>query len=230
MDKRVLKSLVMAAVSSVVAANSYAIGNGFYMGLMMGPSTNNAPSLQALRANAPTPPPPAPPVTTIADPKIQQFASRLFIGNKFNTYAAIEGGVTFFSSIKYDSHGVQTVGSTDQRVRDLDIVVKGIFPFGNYFDVYAKGGMAVTYITSGGSFNPVYNPDTMLYNTSSEYKQKFSPTFSIGASYDINQSWVADFSYNTVQVGNNVGTLTFYGVGISYHFTDKYCGQFLCDD
>jgi len=30
--------------------------------------------------------------------------------------------------------------------------------------------------------------------------------------------------------GGQVGNLTMYALGISYHFVDKYCGQFLCDD
>lgn len=228
MKVRISKNIIIATIACSLAANAHAIGNGFYIGLMMGPATNNAPSLKALKF--PAPPPSSPPITTIADPRKQQFGSRIFIGNKFNTYAAVEGGVTFISSIKYDSHGVATTGSLDQRVRDLDIVAKGIFPIGESFDIYAKGGIAVTYLTSGGSFNPVYNPNTNTYRTANDYKQKYSPTVSVGASYAINQSWVTDVSYNTLQIGNNVGTITFYSIGLSYHFTDKYCGQFLCDD
>jgi opacity protein-like surface antigen len=226
MKKWILKNIFIAAVSYGCAINANAVGNGFYLGLMLGPANNNAPSLQALRDPVPS----SPPITTNADPRLQQFASRIFLGNKFNTYAAFEAGLTFFSSIKYDSHGVLTTGSTDQRVRDIDVVLKGIFPFGESFDIYGKAGIAGTYLTTGGSFNPVFNEQTKTYSTANSYKSKFSPTISVGGSYAINQSWVVDLSYNNVQVGGNVGQVVFYALGLSYHFTDRYCGQFLCDD
>lgn len=231
MKKRMLKKITVAVIASVCAINANAIGNGFYLGLMMGPANNNAPSLQALKEMNPVlSPNPPERVLTTADPRLQQFASRLFMGNQFNPYAAFEAGLTFFSSIKYDSHGVNTVGSTDQRVRDIDVVLKGIIPFGEAFDVYGKAGIAGTYLTTGGAFNPEYDENTKTYTTSNSYKSKFSPTISIGATYAINQSWAADISYNNVQVGDNVGQVVFYAIGLSYHFTSKYCGQFLCDD
>jgi hypothetical protein len=248
MQKGILKKIIVI-LSCGAAVNAHAMGNGFYMGVMMGPATNNAPSLQAVKAPAPANNlPPSDPnsktsfTTTVANPRSSMFATRIYMGNQFNTYAGIEFGGTFYSSIRYDSRGVQTVGSTSQRVRDLDLVLKGIFPI-NSFSLYGKLGMAAIYLTSGSSFNPTFKPATpapvppstvpysnSYFSTSTTYKHKFAPTLSIGASYDINQSWQVDASLNSLQVGNNVGTLTFFAVGFSYHFTDKYCGQFLCDD
>lgn len=226
-------------LSCSVAVNAHAMGNGFYMGFMMGPATNNAPTLQALVYDTSNPNFPNGAsgfTTTPADPRHNQFAARLFMGNQFNQYAAIEWGGTFISSVRYDAHGVKTYGSMDQRVRDLDIVGKGIFPIGS-FSLYAKLGMAVAYVTTGGAFNPEFIPlnpqdnvSTPRVTASTTYKNKFAPTYSIGASYDIDQSWMTDLSMNVLQIGNNIGNLTYFAIGISYHFTSKYCGQFLCDD
>ena len=87
-------------------------------------------------------------------------------------------------------------GSTDQRVRDLDAVLKGIFPV-RWFSIYGKAGVAATYLTSGGTFNPSFKPVTLntpaKLKVETTYKHKFSPTYSIGASYDIDQSWWSIF-------------------------------------
>lgn len=229
-----LKKILMLVACSL-SVNANAMGNGFYMGIMMGPATNNAPSMQAVVFPSNNPdfpnnvPVNQPFTTTIANPRSSQFASRIYIGNQFNQYAAIEGGGTFFSSIRYDSVDVKTYGSTDQRVRDLDVVFKGILPLQN-FSLYVKGGVAVAYVTKGGAFNPEYIPAESRITASTSYKNKFAPTYSVGASYDLDQSWAIDASLNVLQVGDSVGNLSFFGVGFSYHFTNKYCGQFLCDD
>lgn len=226
MRNGIYKQILISAVSCGFALNACAVGNGFYMGLMMGPATNSGGDQMVQVDN------PHELQTTPASPRSTQFGTRIFMGNQFSQYAAIEGGLTFFSTIKYDSKGVDTCSGNELRVRDLDVVVKGIIPFGNYFDIYGKAGMAISYITTSGGLNPTFDlsanpPVTCGSNT---YKNKFSPTVSFGATYDINQSWVADLSYNTVQVSTRVSTVSLIALGISYHFTDKYCGQFLCDD
>lgn len=237
MRRGIIKHVVLLIMTNSVFVNTYAMGNGFYLGLMMGPATNNGSTIQA-QVNPQQLDPPQDPVTaglitTPANPRSSQFGSRIFIGNQFNPYAGIEGGLTLYSSIRYDAKGVPVYGGTDQRVRALDIVGKAIMPLG-MFSIYGKLGAAVTYITTGGALNPTFTPATpttpAVTSGSNTYKNKFAPTYSVGASYDLNQSWQMDLSYNTLQVGNNIGSVTLYALGISYHFTDKYCGQFLCDD
>jgi opacity protein-like surface antigen len=242
MQKRILKGLVAALYLGAVSA--HAIGNGFYIGVMAGPASNKARNLQAIQYPPPDPgtcnAQPCPQSLfvqmTPVKPRSTQFASRIFIGNKFNPYAAVEGGLIFFSSIRYQSpSGIETFGSTDQRVRALDVVGKLSFPVKS-FEVYGKAGPGVAYITKGGAYNPVFKPASPptnnrgTFTASSTHKNKFAASFSVGASYDIDQSWVADLSWNGFAVGNDVGTLSYFALGISYHFTNKYCGQFLCDD
>src|SRR6476619_1962067 len=99
-----IKNLALLMLISATA-NVCAMGNGFYLGLMAGPGTNNAPPLPAQvnptllsDAQAYICPlgnqTPNQLCTTLANPRHNQFASRIFIGNQFNPYASIEGGVT----------------------------------------------------------------------------------------------------------------------------------------
>lgn len=220
------------------AKQSFAIGNGFYIGLMAGPATNKADIVFAQQQW-----PPGtdfniaqPPILTVAKPRSQQFGVRFFIGNQFSQYAALELGLDFFGQIKYTTGNVQTTGGVNRRIRYIDLVGKGILPM-CWFNVYGKVGAAATYITSSGALNPTgIRPAVPATHTplidrgSTSYKFKFAPTFSIGASYDINQSWEADISANYLLVGGQVNRVILYAIGLAYHFTDKYCGQFLCDD
>jgi opacity protein-like surface antigen len=243
--RHVILKIMLASILVTEAMQAYAIGNGFYLGMMAGPATNNVPSMQATKLyDFPNPTPwpmaPIPPGTTIANPRANQFGIRIFMGNQFNQFAAFEVGGMFWSSIRYNTRGIPIYGSADQRVRDIDVMIKGILPFRS-FNLYGKIGAAATYLTSGGTFNMTFTPLQLAPNSTAvikyaklsvptTYKFKFSPVYSVGASYDIDQSWVIDASLNGISVGNSIGNLMFYAIGISYHFTDKYCGQFLCDD
>ncbi len=229
MIKGKLKSLLLSMLTCGAAINANAVGNGFYMGLMMGPATNGGSTVQAQKF--------VPNAThvelTPANPKSSQFGSSIYMGYKFNTYAAFEGGFTFYSAIHYDTKGVETCSGSNARVRDIHVLGKGIFPIGESFDVFAKGGIAVTYLTTSGSFNPEFGKDpsgNLITCGKNTYNNKFSPTYAIGASYAINQSWVTDITWTRTQVGGIVNNVDFYALGLSYHFVDRYCGQFLCDD
>ncbi|MBV9575654.1 MAG: outer membrane beta-barrel protein [Gammaproteobacteria bacterium] len=219
--RRRIKYIALIA-ANVVAINAYAVGSGMYLGIMMGPATNDGSVEQVEVAN---PPGPAG-ATTPAKPKTNQFGSRFFMGYQVNKYAGFEGGVNYFTGIKYDTYNVPTSSGVQARVRSLDGTVKGIMPFGNWFDVYARGGIAVVYQTTSGALNPGTNGEA----GKSTYITKFRPTLSLGASYSLTQSWVLDASWNRTMVGNIVKNVDFFGIGASYHFVDHYCGQFLCDD
>lgn len=232
MRKGIIKIFITSVLAAAVSNGASAMGNGFYMGLMVGPSNNGSPTLAAQAASLPGYPEnycltnacPTP-----ASPHTQQFGTRIFIGNQFNKYAAFEGAFDFFSSVKYDTRDVKTLGDASQRARTVDVLLKGIMPL-YHLNVFGKVGVAMTYLTTGGSFNPEQDPVTKNIETSNSYTNKFSPVYGIGASYDINQNWLIEFDYLNFAVGGAIGNISMLGLGISYHFTDKYCGQFLCDD
>src|SRR5690348_13096495 len=122
MRKRIFTKLAISMIAAGFAANSYAIANGFYLGLMMGPATNSSAELQAQINNQDVI------ATTPAVPHSTQFGTRFFMGNRFNRYAAFEGGLDFFSTVKYDTRDVPTLGGANQRLRALDLGFKGFLP------------------------------------------------------------------------------------------------------
>jgi opacity protein-like surface antigen len=212
---------------------------------MGGPATNSGGTQQAVVQQdyslpaGPGLPLPSPTFTPVT-PKSTQFATRAYLGYQFSRIAAFELGFQFYSTIKYDAKHVATLGDPTVRVRDVDLLFKGIIPFRDWFDVFAKAGIGYTYVTTGSAFNPsIQNtpantttgqPATSTIVTRNEYITKVSPIISIGADYNINQNWVADITYTNMQVGNKVNSVSNISIGFSYHFVDKYCGQFLCDD
>ena len=223
MKKRILKH-TLTLTGLILATNAHAILPGFYMGLMFGPGNNNAAVAQA-QTESSTEIPPVPPFTVPAYPKAQQFGSRIFMGYKMNVYAGFEFGLTYFSGIRYDTHNVSTCGSVNSRVRDFDFVFRGSVPF-YCAEIFGKAGAALAYQTNSGGLNPNLTKPGQCGQSS--YLNKVVPTYSFGLAYELSQNWVADVSYNNVQVGGKIGAMTYYAFGLSYHFVDEYCGQFLC--
>lgn len=219
MYKRILKQLACSVFTIGFVANTFAMGSGLYIGLMAGPATNGASNQQAQVLGPAT----TPPTTTLATPKSQQFGSRLMMGYMVSEYVGMEGGLTYFSSIDYDTGDVQTCSSTNARVRDFEFMGKGVFPF-RQMSVYGKAGVAIAYQATSGAFNP----DSKDVCGKSSYITKYVPAYSAGVGYDLTQNWVVDLSANTVSVGGKIGSMTTYALGIAYHFVDVYCGQFLC--
>lgn len=226
MKKIKLVRLSIAMTGLIFCDLSYSIGNGFYLGLMLGPSNNTTSMQQAQNADC------TQSICLIpAYPRTQQFATRLFFGNQFSPYAAFELGFDFFSKIKFDTKGKDALGGTPSiRPRAVDIDIVGILPF-YFLSVFAKAGAAYTYVTTAG-LNPVYQPNNVKrpVTVANTTQNKIAPTFGLGATFDINQSWVINFAYTVIQLGGNLGSVSSLTLGFSYHFTDKYCGQFLCDD
>lgn len=219
MRKRIIKKVLFTIVTSQCAMSAYAVGPGLYMGAMFGPATNDGSTQQAQVLNSPT--------TVPANPKSNQFASRAFVGYQINRWAAFEAGLTYIPSVNFTTKGdVQTCGSTTMRVRDFELLGKGIVPFGNTFDVYGKAGVAYVYQSTGGALNPDLSEEC----GKTKYTSKFAPAVSVGASYALSQSWVTDISINRIMVSGILKNITTFQLGLSYHFVDRFCGQFLCDD
>lgn len=216
MTKGILKRIALAMLASTTLINAYAVAPGFYMGLMIGPATNDG-KTQLIHTTTP----PKPGFVVPANPRSGQFGTHIVIGNQLNKYVAFEGGLTLYSNIHYVAKTPSGSPGATARVRTFDVMVKGIFPFGQYFDVFGKAGVAPTYVTTSGALNG---------NGKGLYQTKVSPIISIGGSYTLNQNWVLDLSWTRTMVGSVVGNVDFYALGASYHFVDRYCGQFLCDD
>ncbi len=241
MQRRILSGLIMAA-GGAFCLDAAAISPGFYMGLMMGPATNGGktatvqvqplPTSTNTRAN-----------TSTANPKSSQFGSRFFLGYKFNQYAGFEGGFSYFSGINYimTNKALTPAGGTTGRVRSIDMMGKLDYSYSNTIGIFGKFGVAAVYTTTPGALNVTNwqqvktskpnQPVTykIINSGSNTYQTKLAPVFAVGASYDLNQNWQMDFSLTREFVGSSLSHMDLYALGLSYHFVDVYCGQFLCE-
>lgn len=243
MKKRILQGLLLAAVSGCMCVDAQAVAEGLYLGLMMGPATNGASDRPVQILPLPTASSPTA-NTSPASAKSSQFGSRLYIGYKFNPYAGFEGGFVYFSGIDYiirNSTATPSAGTT-ARVRAIDLVGKLDYSYNNTWGVFAKAGVALAYTTTPGGLNITNyrvkpaptksNPAgvKIFNNGSNTYNSKLAPTFALGVSYDIDPSWQMDLSWTRYLVGGATGNMNLFALGLSYHFVDRYCGQFLCAD
>lgn len=212
-------SAVAVGLLSILSMNAYAVLPGFYMGLMLGPATNDGSAIGMQTADTP-------PTIVQATPTSQQFGTRLFMGYKSSQYFGAEGGLTYFSGIKYDAGDANLCSSANVRVRDFDFLGVGTYTFPSTgIGLYGKAGAALVYMTESGCMNP----DLSQQCGKTTYSNQVKPAASVGVSYDMSQNWVIDASWNRLFVGSPVNNMDMYALGISYHFVDTYCGQFLCE-
>jgi opacity protein-like surface antigen len=239
MYKKLLKKALIIAVCGC-SANLYAVGPGFYMGFMTGPSTNSAKTVNAIEA-----PGTQQPLTyTEVTAKSNQWGTGFYLGYKNNQYVGSEFGFNYFTTVGFDSkNNTPTAGGTSARVRAIYLALKGSMPIGTAFDVFGKIGPSFQYASSSGGLNgPVTQcrvqpgpqpplpglPCDPVTSFKSKYTSKISPMISIGGSWALNQNWVADVTLTTMPVSGVIKNVTWVAFGISYHFVDLYCGQFLC--
>jgi opacity protein-like surface antigen len=208
---------------SAVTLQANAVGNGPYLGAMMGLTRIGSGTVQAQVDNATSAT-----NTTPVNPKSQQFNTRFYVGNQFSPYAAFEVGALLTAPVKYDSKsGVDTCDNAQVQFGAVDIDGKFILPLQD-FEAYAKGGVAFVHYTTPGCFSPAYDPAHGVTCGEKEDTNKAALVLGIGASYAISQNWVADASLSRMQVGGVLKSVDIMALGVSYHFVDVYCGQFLC--
>lgn len=214
------KGITLAAgLLSILSANAYAVLPGFYMGLMLGPTNNSGNDVQVQTLSTP-------PTTVTATPQSQQFGTRLYMGYKSTPYFGAEGGLTYYSGIGYDAGNANTCSNPNIRIRDFEVLLRGSYPIKDSgFEVFAKAGPALVYMTKSGCMNPDFTQEC----GKSTYTTQVKPSAAVGLSYNMNQNWVVDASWNRLFAPSPVSTMDWYALGISYHFVDTYCGQFLCE-
>ncbi len=207
---------ILFVISALSSALTYATGSGLYLGVMAGPATNQSQDQYVQLANSNS--------FTLASPNSNQIGGRMYVGYKFNSYGGIESGLTYFSTINYDTiNGAATCTSPRVNISDVDLVGVGTLPIGS-FGVFVKAGVAGMYESTSGAITGSNVND--CGNTSNIIRVR--GTASVGASYDISQTWVADVSWTRLMTKGIIQNMDLYALGISYHFVDQYCGQFLC--
>ncbi len=225
------------------AVKAYATGEGFYIGVQAGETNthNQARSLQILQIQNGIPNPDG----SITLDTITVNASntgpggRLFLGYNINTYFAMEGGFTHYHASTYKVGSPypplitgNPVGDPGIQENGFDLVGKGILPIGN-FGFFGKAGVAIIRTSLAGTLTQsVTNINvlklTLTYLNPNGTTNYVRPTAAIGASYDITPNLVGELTVSRVFSNGEFKNADLYSLGISYHFVDKYCGQFLC--
>lgn len=206
--------LISALIVTSCTTSVFAATAGPYLGLQVGQSnTHNLPM------NVQTGTIPA---TVLVKPGNTGIAERFFWGYQFNQYAAFEMGGTHYANSTYNT-SISAFSNKEATIREnaFDMVIKGMFPIGTIFDVFAKGGLAGLTASQSGRLNP--DPFGRGKNTTS-----LRLTYGFGASVTLAQNWVIDASLSRINGGSGLQNADLYALGVSYHFVDEYCGQFLC--
>lgn len=235
-------SLLSMLSVSAVQAYSYATSTGFYLGGQVGLSKINAPSLKL--TNCPVdvngiPFPGADCTPKTINPSTTGAAGRVFLGYSFYDWFALEGGYSYFTPANYNIEicpskggcGNPTIGASA-----FDFVGKLMYTFCNTIGVFAKAGLAITYYKVSGSLNGAALPNGAIPTCGSGqvncgHTQNFTKlrgTYGVGLSYNLSPNWITDLSYTVISGSSNQPKIDFVALGISYHFVDLYCGQFLC--
>lgn len=198
MKIKIIKSAILC--SFFLSTSIFAVADGGYVGLELGMGNTLVKGSNK---------------TTTSNTGL---AGGIFTGYQFNNNGGIEFGYTHYAN--GTSPNAVTCGSSVIHNDSVNLLGKGILPIGpSGISLFAKGGFGVLRSSGGGSCS-VSNKKTTV---------SLKPVIAIGASYDLSQQWVADISYKRMFVNSTqVSNLNIIALGISYHFVDVYCGQFLC--
>jgi opacity protein-like surface antigen len=209
----VIKKISVTAIIIGITHSAYATSPGFYFGAMGGMTDLHA---KEQTATFPT----KPPTIITVTPSNTGYGGRLYLGGDFNRYFGMEGGFTYYSPLDYNSKVLSNNVKTETG--SFDVLLKAMFPFGTSgFTVFGKLGPAYLYSKTSGDVEGV--------RISESSSSTVRAAAGIGVSYDLTQRWVVDLSYNQLFYSSSaVKNPSFTALGISYHFVDEYCGQFLC--
>ncbi len=194
----------------------HAIAPGFYLGAQAG-MTNTNNTTQTVQTGV------ASPATQSVSPTNTGIGERFFMGVGINKYAAAELGYTHYAPSTYKTTPSEIVNTPAIRQNGIDITGKAMYPIQN-FAVFGKLGAMMMYKSYSGSLQPISPTEERLRATNN-----FRPLVGIGTNYAITQNWVAELSFTRVlKGGSGFQNADFTSLGLSYHFVDQFCGQFLC--
>lgn len=210
------KRLGALILSSMILTSAHAVGPGFYLGAQAGVTNTNNPTLPVQTGVSS-------PATQSVSPSNTGIGERFFLGVGINKYAAAEFGYTHYAPSTYKTNPSTIVNTPAIRENGIDISGKAMYPI-QRFAIYGKLGAIMMYQSYSGSLQPISPTEQGLKATNN-----FHPLVGVGASYEITQNWVTELSWTrALKGGNGFQNADFTSIGISYHFVDEFCGQFLC--
>jgi opacity protein-like surface antigen len=142
------------------------------------------------------------------------------VGGEITKYFGLEFGLTHYAASNYKA---PTGDTASIHTTAFDFEALGLYPFSTSgFSVFGKLGFSYLRAVQSRKLTVPGSGDAST-------NSGLHPLVGVGVSYDLTQNWVLDLS--TTRVISRSSALpspTLTALGISYHFTDKYCGQFLC--
>ncbi len=210
------KRLSALIITSGFFTAAHAIGPGFYLGAQAG-MTNLHNTAQTVQTGVVSP------ATQSVTPNNTGIGERFYLGVGINKYAAAELGYTHYAPSTYKTSPSTIVNTAAIRENGIDLVGKAMYPM-QKFAVFGKLGAIMMSKSYSGSLQPISPTAPRLAATNN-----FHPLVGLGVSYELTQHWVTDLSWTrALKGGNGFKNADFIALGISYHFVDEYCGQFLC--
>lgn len=211
-----------STIGLILLGYSYSIhaaDEGGYVGIMAGLARNSGTAVSANLANTDT----GLQQTVNVTPNKKMGAFRAYFGYLFNPWLGAEMGGTYYTVVNFNQSQINTNTTSKSGIATVDFLVVGAFTFRELIEVFGKAGAAVIYQGTSISIRPTSQ-------NQSKYETYVKPTFSFGLGYYFNPSVKVDVTMtrlNGTHYLKNVNTLF---LGVSYHFVNRYCGQFLCDD
>ena len=232
------KSTLLCALITMCGFNLVeAAGEGAYIGFIAGESNAHNTTLNVqtgVSQVAPTtssdPTTSTPPAAVPVDPSNSGMAGGFIIGYAFNRYGAFELGYTHYASSSYSKpDGSQLTHDSTINLNTIDLALKGSIPF-KAVNIFGKIGILQAYQGFSGSLEPVtVQPSGKVVAAGNNLAvTAVRPVYGFGISYDVTQNWVVDVTYTTFTGGGGVQGADLLALGLSYHFVDLMCGQFLC--
>lgn len=148
---------------------------------------------------------------------------RLFFGMRFSPYGAFEMGYTHYAPITFQRPPGTNVPKANPAIRANVVDMEGVFIYPvSKIAIFGKVGIGAVRLSQSGSLS------SPTKNGAGGTQLTIKPLIGFGVSVDMTQHWVLDFTYTRLAGGGTISGVSFAGVGVSYHFADTMCGQFLC--
>lgn len=217
MNSTNLKNISLALTLLSITSIAQAAGEGFYLGGQIGRTNQHNKPAEVLISSGPD-------VYATITPDNTGVGERIFMGYNISQYAGIESGFTHYAPSTYHVDGACSDPSIRENGWDILGVGRYQFPMSG-FALFGKAGFS--YLSRGAS-GSITSTTFSTCGGSNNSNNSFRPMAGVGVGYDLTQNWVADVSYTRALSGGGVQNTDFVAFGISYHFVDRRCGQFLC--
>lgn len=132
------------------------------------------------------------------------FAGRIYAGYNFDQNWGAELGFTQFQKTEFKNIGGTGLNGS-VRHQAVDLAGKGIYSFGNGFDVFGKLGAAYVKAQTSGAL--------------SGSKSRIQPVLGAGVTYDITPNVPVELAYTRFQkAGGKIASSNLFTLGLAYNF------------